>query len=143
MKFAEKLFQQMQLQGLNQQKLARRSQVSDSEVSRILGGKSQPGLENAFKLSKAVGVSLDFLADDALEEDPARPAPILSADERDVNDLVKSLGARQVRRILETVSELGYEVAIRRLLGLEAKPEGPPPAPRPVNLATPAPAPKD
>ena len=40
------------LKGLNGQKLARLSQVSDSEISRILAGKSLPGLENAYKLAQ-------------------------------------------------------------------------------------------
>ena len=61
---------EMARQGLNGQKLAQRSKVSDSEISRILAGKSRPGLENAFRLARAVGVSLDYLADDALEIDP-------------------------------------------------------------------------
>ena len=47
MRFEEKLRKEMLFKGFNQQKLARMSRVSDSEVSRILGGKSQPGLENA------------------------------------------------------------------------------------------------
>src|SRR5262249_29471037 len=84
MRFYEKLYKQMLLLGMNQQKLARKSQVSDSEVSRILAGKSQPGLENAFKLSRAVGVSLDYLADEALEEDPSQARQAPPAQERDV-----------------------------------------------------------
>lgn len=138
MRFAEKLYKQMLLQGLNQQKLARRSLVSDSEVSRILGGKSQPGLENAFKLSKAVGVSLDFLADDTLETDPARPSAPPTGEEGEIQELIQSLGVRQARRILETVGELGYDVAIRRLLGLEVKQELTGSSqPRPAPTATP------
>ena len=34
----------------------------------------------------------------------------------------RTLGNRAARRILETACDLGYEVAIRRLLGLEMKP---------------------
>ncbi len=67
MRFEEKLRKEMLLKGFNQQRLARASGVSDSEVSRILAGKSQPGLENALKLSRAVGVSLDYLADERSE----------------------------------------------------------------------------
>src|ERR1700722_20603310 len=74
MKLDEKLHKQMLLKGLNGQKLARLSQVSDSEISRILAGKSLPGLENAYKLARAVGISLDYLADDTLDADPAKAA---------------------------------------------------------------------
>ena len=111
----------MLLKGFNQQRLARESSVSDSEISRILSGKSaNPGLENSLRLARAVGVSLDYLADDAMDDDPfpvggvqTRPS---DGPEVEVMDLARELGLRQARRILETVSDLGYEIAIRRLL---------------------------
>ena len=87
MKLEEKLATQMARRGLNGQKLARTSKVSDSEISRILAGKSRPGLENAFRLARAVGVSLDYLADDALETDPLEHKDPLSPDERELLDL--------------------------------------------------------
>jgi len=121
MRFEEKLRKQMLLKGFNQQKLARASRVSDSEVSRILSGKSaNPGLENALKLARAVGVSLDYLADDDLNEDPMRPDSVLPAPEEEILEIARDLGAKQARRVLETTCDLGYEVAMRRLL--EVKP---------------------
>ncbi len=122
MRYAEKLYQQMLLKRFNQQRLAQASGVSDSEVSRILNGKSQPGMENAFKLARALGISLDYLADDALDADPSRPSDPISAEEREILDAAKALGHRQARRVLETAGDLGFEVAIRRLLGAEMKP---------------------
>ena len=47
-----KLKNLMNGKGLNGQKLARLSQVSDSEISRILQGKSCPGLDNALRLAQ-------------------------------------------------------------------------------------------
>ena len=138
MRFEEKLRKQMLLKGFNQQRLARESRVSDSEISRILTGKSgNPGLENAFRLARAVGVSLDYLADDALDEDPRRSpttapadARVTSGPERDILDAAHEIGARQARRILETVCELGYEMAMRRLLEMPPLIEvGDPPRP--------------
>lgn len=119
MRYPEKLYKQMLRVGLNQQKLAKKSQVSDSEVSRILGGKSQPGLENAFRLARAVGVSLDFLADDALETDPSQPAGPASATERDILEAAQALGYASAFRLLDIARVLGPEVAIRRLVGAE------------------------
>ena len=75
----DKLQMLMARYGLNGQKLARLSQVSDSEISRILQGKSRPGLDNAFRLAKSVNVSLDYLADDSLDTEPPQPADHLSA----------------------------------------------------------------
>jgi transcriptional regulator with XRE-family HTH domain len=120
MKLEEKLLNRMIRLGLNGQKLAKTSQVSDSEISRILAGKSRPGLENAFRLARAVGVSLDFLADDTLEADPIQNADPLSPEERDVLDLAHGIGSSRAARILDIVRIIGYEVAMRRLL--DAKP---------------------
>ena len=122
MKFNEKLYKQMLLKNLNQQKLAKISGVSDSEVSRILGGKSQPGLENAFRLAKAVGVSLDYLADDALDTDPAQPTGPSSTSERNVLQIAREIGFSASNHLLEVARFLTYEVAIRRLIGAEMKP---------------------
>src|SRR3954453_10318343 len=120
MKLEEKLSTHMMRLGLNGQKLARTSKVSDSEISRILAGKSRPGLENAFRLARAVGVSLDYLADDALETDPLQNADPLTADEREVLDLAHGIGPARAARILDIVRIVGYEIAMRRLL--DAKP---------------------
>jgi transcriptional regulator with XRE-family HTH domain len=123
MKYAEKLYKQMLQKGLNQQKLAKNSHVSDSEVSRILGGKSQPGLDNAFRLARAVGVSLDFLADDSLDSDPMQsPASARSSAEHDLLSVARDFGLAGAQRLLEIARVLGYETAIRRLVGADTKP---------------------
>jgi transcriptional regulator with XRE-family HTH domain len=128
MRFEEKLRKQMLLKGYNQQKLAKLSNVSDSEISRILSGKSgNPGIENAVKLARAVGLSLDYLADDDLDREPepsegigqAASGVTLDPTELDILASAHELGVRQARRILETVCELGFEIAIRRLLEMK------------------------
>ena len=116
----QKLHTQMRSRGLNGQKLAQNSQVSDSEISRILAGKSRPGLENAFRLAKALGVSLDYLADDSLETDPAQMVDSLSAEERRILDLAHAIGCSHAMQILENIRIMGYEEAMNRLLN--AKP---------------------
>lgn len=122
MKFEEKLRKEMLLKGFNQQKLARLSGVSDSEVSRILSGKSQPGLENALKIARAVDVSLDYLTDDTLTEDPRRAAPKGSAWDAEILELAGEVGHRDSVQLLLACRVLGFEVAIRRLLGAEMRP---------------------
>src|ERR1700730_16390359 len=88
----DKLLTEMTRQGLNGQKLAQRSKVSDSEISRILSGQSTPGLENAYRLARAVGVSLDFLADDSLEDDPLGATDPVTPEERRLLELSQRLG---------------------------------------------------
>ncbi len=115
-KLKDKLLTEMTRQGLNGQKLAQRSKVSDSEISRILSGQSTPGLENAFRLARAVGVSLDFLADDALEVDPLKSSDPLTSEERRVLDVAHQLDLARVTFLLESIRFLGYETASQRLL---------------------------
>jgi len=115
-KLKDKLLTEMTRHGLNGQRLAQRSQVSDSEISRILSGQSTPGLENAFRLARAVGVSLDFLADDTLDEDPLRASDPLSSEERRVLDLVQQIGLLKAIHVLENLRYIGYETAMQRLL---------------------------
>ena len=117
MKLKDKLLMLMNRHSLNGQKLARLSQVSDSEISRILQGKSRPGLDNAFRLAKAVNVSLDFLADDSLDVDAHQPADHHSPEERKILGLAQKIGCPEVLAILENVRFLGYEVAMSRLIG--------------------------
>lgn len=135
----KKLLNQMVRRGLNGQKLAKISKVSDSEISRILAGKSRPGLENAFRLAKAVGVSLDYLADDTLENDPAITTDPLSTEEREILDLAHAIGCSRATRILENIRIVGYEAAMRRLLG--AKPLNEPEEPSRPAVSPPTPPP--
>jgi transcriptional regulator with XRE-family HTH domain len=137
-----KLQNLMTRRGLNGQKLARLSQVSDSEISRILQGKSRPGLDNALRLAQAVGVSLDYLADDRLDAEPTEPPDTLSPEERKVLGVIQKVGCSEMLTILETVRFLGYEAAMSRLVG--AKPvieiDKEPPDIRPT-LTSPSPVP--
>jgi transcriptional regulator with XRE-family HTH domain len=121
----KKLIAQMSRRGLNGQRLAKISKVSDSEISRILAGKSRPGLENAFRLAKAVGVSLDYLADDSLETDPSKTADPLSSEEHEVLNLAHAIGCSRAVRILENIRIVGYEAAMRRLLDARPTPAEP------------------
>lgn len=116
MKYAEKLYRQLVRLGWNQQKLSRTSGVSDSEVSRILAGKSNPGLENAYRLAKAVGLSLDFMANEELTEDPRLEMSGLSDSQRELLNVANAIGIRQTTQILDVVQHLGYDIAFRRLI---------------------------
>src|SRR3954463_2475646 len=114
MTLQEKLLTRMLRLGLKGQKLAGAPKGRRPEISRILAGKSRPGLENAFRLARAVGVSLDYLADDALESDPLEDTDPLTADEREVLDLAHGIGSSRAARVLDIVRIVGYEIAMRR-----------------------------
>ena len=116
MKYAEKLYRQLVRLGWNQQKLSRTSGVSDSEVSRILAGKSNPGLENGFRLSSAVGLSLDFMANENMVEDPILETAGLTEAHRELLAIANAMGVRQVTQLLDIAQHLGYDMALRRLI---------------------------
>ncbi len=119
-RFSEKLGQKILQLGLNGQKLARKSEVSDSEISRIMNGKSLPGLENAMALARAVNVSLDYLADDALDADPNQPEEAANEREATILRLAREIGLKQAEYLLEYSKIMGYDMAMHRLV--EAKP---------------------
>lgn len=122
MELKQKLQMLMKRQNLNGQRLARLSQVSDSEISRILQGKSRPGLDNALRLAQAVGVSLDYLADDNVEAEPSPPEDALCPEDHKLLALCNRIGGEEVHRILEIVRILGYDAAMARLIGVAPKP---------------------
>ena len=115
-KLKDKLLTEMARKGLNGQKLAMKSKVSDSEIS----GQSTPGLENAYRLARAVNVSLDYLADDQLEVDPIKSSDPLTVEERRLLDLAQRVGLIRAILLLENISYIGYDTAMQRLLN--AKP---------------------
>jgi transcriptional regulator with XRE-family HTH domain len=120
---ARKLDRRMAQLGLSQQALAQKSGVSDSEVSRLLKGQSKrPGLHNILRLARALDVSVDFLADDTLQEDPRVDRPEIPPEEESLLELVRAIGGREVAMILDATRILGFETAIRRLYGVEFRP---------------------
>lgn len=123
MKLEEKLYKQMLLRGLNQQRLAQLSGVSDSEISRLLNGQSRrPGLHSLHRIAKVLAVSLEFLADDALVSDPRGSVEAQPREEREVLERARSIGLRQTLMLLDTARVLGFELAIRRLVGAAPRP---------------------
>ncbi len=138
-RFSEKLGQKMLQHGLNGQKLARKSDVSDSEISRIMNGKSLPGLENAMALARAVNVSLDFLADDGVDLDPSRPQESVTELETMILRIVRDMGLMQASYLLETTRLIGYEMAMQRLIAkptVATNPEATRATPTPIPAAS-------
>ncbi|MDG3005607.1 helix-turn-helix domain-containing protein [Paludisphaera mucosa] len=117
-----KLLMLMKSKNLNGQKLAKLSLVSDSEISRILQGKSRPGLDNALRLAQAVGVSLDYLADDRIDVEPAQADDALTSEDHKLLGICRRVGGDEAQRVLEIVRILGYDVAMARLIGAASKP---------------------
>jgi transcriptional regulator with XRE-family HTH domain len=104
MKIHEKLTKWRELKGLSQAKLGAAVDADSSRVSRREQGEGRPFGDRVLRMARALGITADFLLDDALDE----PTPGLSDDEL---------------RILWAAHTVGYDVAIRRIM---AKPEAAP-----------------
>ncbi len=90
---------------MDQSELAVRVGLTKSSMSRILNGSQVPKLDKARDLAQALGVSLDYLADDELEVRPAGQWVVVTDDEI---------------TLLKLIRRLGVEASLDRLIGLSA-----------------------
>jgi transcriptional regulator with XRE-family HTH domain len=81
--------------------MSRRTGISQSSLSEAIAGKRKLKLDQALKVARALGVSLDYLADDAQDE-PPRP---LSRDEEAVLDLFHALGLSRAEALRRLASQ--------------------------------------
>jgi transcriptional regulator with XRE-family HTH domain len=109
MGYAERLRKLCATRGLDQSALAERVGISKSSMSRILSGAQEPKLLLAYELAKALGVTMDYLVDESLDDDPSCHLVVLTEDES---------------TILKIVRRLGTSVAIDRLIGVAASDAG-------------------
>src|SRR5947209_7898816 len=107
MGYTDKLQRLCALRGLDQSGLASRLGLSKSSISRILSGAQEPKLRVAYDLARELGVTLDYLVNDAPDLGPSDQLVMLSEAEVD---------------ILKLVRRLGSEVAYARLLNLAPPP---------------------
>jgi transcriptional regulator with XRE-family HTH domain len=120
MPFPEKLARLIDLRGVSQSRLARETGIAQPKISAMASGKQRPYMDQAIKLAQGLGVSLDWLADDAQDELPA-PDP-----EREfVAKLVDAIGVGEAkRRLLAPQATLNADPP---MVPLPPKPPGSPP----------------
>lgn len=108
-RFLEKFERLLSERGINKGRIAKLIDAHDAVVRRWGNGKSEPYASQLLRLARELGVSMEYLVDDALD-DPAgeRPSPgeCLTADEQYVlegyRELVAEIGlspTRAVRRM--------------------------------------------
>jgi transcriptional regulator with XRE-family HTH domain len=124
MTFPEKLQKRLDELGWNQADLVRRTGVDKSTVSYWFQNKTNrfPRLGEAAKLAHILGVSVDYLADDQLDE----PAPPLGAAEALAVEMIRTLNLSRadVMKRLSIVPE--PELKPMRHLGRVELPDRPP-----------------
>ncbi len=69
MKFSDKLIKLRKSQGLSQEDLAEKLNVSRQAISRWEGGSAMPDAENILKISRIFNVTADYLLNDDYESD--------------------------------------------------------------------------
>lgn len=109
MTFREKIEKLCEARGWNQAQLARKVDVSPTAIGRWFNKDARPFDEAAVRLARALRVSLDYLADDTMDEIPAEPGSILSTDDAYVLRTVHALrldGDEAVRRLCLTHLDL-------------------------------------
>lgn len=110
-KIAEKLARLID----NQSVVAKKTGLVASAISEATAGKRRLYVDQAFKVARALGVSLDFLADDAQDEPPRQDGP--SEDDQYVLRVFHALGIdadEAVRRMaLELPRGVGRGVALQ------------------------------
>jgi transcriptional regulator with XRE-family HTH domain len=80
--------------GWSQRELARRTGLSTSTLNRYLTKDGTPGLQDAAKIAREVGISLDALA--------GLPSEIPTQEEREILRVVRTVGPQEsLRRLVQ------------------------------------------
>jgi transcriptional regulator with XRE-family HTH domain len=85
MKFAEKLAMLIDRTGVKSAEIARALKIKPPNVSRMLSDEQKPSLAQGLIIARALGVTVDYLADDAQDE----PASGLTPDEQNFLSLYR------------------------------------------------------
>lgn len=88
-KFPEKMAALMRSKKLTTTKLGELLSVNQSGISQLSSGKRRPSAEQAFLLSRAFGVSVDYLLDDEMDKPSSLPG--LSESDRLILEAVRGL----------------------------------------------------
>ena len=107
MTFGKKVTQIRLNKGWKQQDLARAiADVSPSTVSAWESKDAVPGLDLALKTARALGVSLDYLADESLDAEPEPSDSKLTLEEQMVLNAMRAFGFEETwRRLHPSLSE--------------------------------------
>ena len=92
MTFSEKLLELRKRQGMSQEELAEKLEVSRQAVSRWEQGSAMPDVINLARISKLFGVTADYLINDEITSD--REVPIVKKTESDMKKRGREIGVR-------------------------------------------------
>jgi transcriptional regulator with XRE-family HTH domain len=104
MKLHEKLTALRKQKSWSQAELSERANVHTAHLSRLEHGKSQPSVDMLYRLSKAFGVTMDYLLDE--EADEAMPVSIQDRNLADRLQLIDSLDEQDRQTIIHVIDSM-------------------------------------
>lgn len=116
MKLADKLNRLLRESTTGVTEVARRANVSKSSLYRWLNGASYPPVDEALRLARVLGVPLDYLADDELDECPAPATAEITEDERAILEVFRAMGLSRT----EAVQAVADTKAMKVIAGITA-----------------------
>jgi transcriptional regulator with XRE-family HTH domain len=143
MEFHAKLRRLIKKRRYSHAAVAAELRCSRSAIGKWARGESKPDLDLAARLAAVLGVSLDYLADDAQDD----PTPLLSDDERHILRIAKTMEADEAIRRLASPGWPGagrpHPAAVAVRTGISGIEVGGAPAvpPRPGPVPSPPPHP--
>lgn len=94
----------MTLKGVRKKQIADVMEEYASRISQWANSDDwQPDLDQAFRLARFLGVPLDYLADDSIDE---MPEPDVSREEMSILEIVRDLGIQEARKRLLKAPEV-------------------------------------
>lgn len=105
MGFAENVKSELEFQDIQIKELAKRTGISKNTLDKYLSGKkAQPGVENAVKIAKALGVSVEYLVRNSEKE--TFPSIQLTESEILILKQFNSLNSFTKQTVLDLLSSL-------------------------------------
>ncbi len=115
----QKLTDMLELRGIKQAAFERSVFLSENRISKWKKGQGEPSASEALRMARALGVSVEWLIDDAGE---TAPAPELSELDRAVIDLVHALGLEKGEALRRLASPSPQPNVVYRPNGAEEFP---------------------
>ena len=98
--FRVRLLDAIHMKGTTAAELSRKTNISESNISRYLSGSSEPSLRSLLILANALGVSADWLSGNEEEEEEEKTFEVMFG-EKDLMSMYSKLSMTGKQKVLE------------------------------------------
>lgn len=99
--FRVRLLDAIHMKGTTAAELSRKTNISESNISRYLSGSSEPSLRSLLILANALGVSADWLSGNEEEEEEKEKSFEVMFGEKDLMSMYSKLTMTGKQKVLE------------------------------------------